>query len=143
MNTKFILIKTKFYHQRLFGNMPAKPNVCVVLQCRQITFKGEGTKYLKKGTYIIIIIIFEIIIIKLFNIAVAADNDDKISKKFLGCTKKVFKSGTSVSIFQRHSGCYLLYGRIETISRIKVFTIPSWMPKSKEPNIPFNLSPPS
>ena len=45
--------------------MPAKPNVCVVLQCRQITFKGEGTKYLKKGTYIIIIIIFEIIIIKL------------------------------------------------------------------------------
>ena len=29
------------------------------------------------------------------------------------------------------------------INRMKVFAIPSWMPKSKKPNIPFNLSPPS
>ena len=33
----------------VFENMPAKPKVCLVLQCRQITFKGEGAKYLKKG----------------------------------------------------------------------------------------------
>ena len=47
-------------------------------------------------------------------IAVATENDDEISKNFWGCAKKVFKSGTSVSIFQRRLGYYLLYGRIET-----------------------------
>ena len=79
----------------------------MVLQCRQITFKGEGANTLKR-TFIIIIII-----IVIFIIAVAADVDE-ISKTFWGCAKKVFTSGTSVSIFQNRSGCYLLYGRIET-----------------------------
>ena len=68
--------------------MPAKPNVCVVLQCRQITFMGEGAKYLKKGP--LLFNYYHSIII----IAVATDNNDEISKNFWGWAKKVFKSGT-------------------------------------------------
>ena len=56
-------------------------------------------------------------------IAVATENDDEISKNFLGCAK--FKDTL------KHINC------------MKVFTIPSWMPRSKNPNIPLNLSPPS
>ena len=94
--------------------MPAKPNVCVVLQCRQITFKGEGTKFLKKDLYYYhyyfcnYCYYYSIIII-----AVAADTDNEISKNFCGCAKKVFKSGTFVFTFQRLSGYCLLYRRIE------------------------------
>ena len=56
----------------------------------------------------------------------------------------VTKPGTCVSIFQRRSGHYLLIKEaLKRINRMKVFTIPSCMPKLKEPNIPFNLSPPS
>ena len=47
-------------------------------------------------------------------IAVATDNDDEICKSFWGYAKKVFKSGTSISIFQHRSGYYLLCGHIET-----------------------------
>ena len=47
-------------------------------------------------------------------IAFATDKNDEISKIFWSRAKKVFKSGTSVSISQRRSGRYLLYGRIET-----------------------------
>ena len=87
--------------------MPVKQNVCVVLQCRQITFKGEGAKYFKKDLhyyhYYYFNNYYSIIIIP-----VATDNNDEISKNSWGCAKNVFKSGTSVSIFQRRSGYYLL-----------------------------------
>ena len=105
-NTKFILIKAKYYHQRLshqldfsskqkikaeniiFGNMPAKPNVCVVWQCRQINFKGEGTKYFKKGPLLLSLLFcnyyYSIIIV------VATENGDEISKN-LGLRKKSFQ----------------------------------------------------
>ena len=46
--------------------------------------------------------------------AFATENDDEISKNFWSCAKKVFKSGTSVSLFQHRSGYYLLYESIET-----------------------------
>ena len=120
--------------------MPAKPNVYVVLQCQQITFKGEGPNIFKKDLYYYYYhcnYYYSIIII----IAVATDNNDEISKNPWGCAKNVFKSGTSVSIFQRHLGYFK--DALKRIDRMKVFTIPSWMPKLKEPNIPFNLSPPS
>ena len=58
--------------------MPTKPNVCVVLQCRQITFKGERTKYFKKDLYhyhyYFCNYYYSVIII-----AVATDNNDEIS----------------------------------------------------------------
>ena len=41
-------------------------------------------------------------------IAVATDNNDEISKNSWGYAKNVFEYGTSVSIFQRLSGYYLL-----------------------------------
>ena len=71
--------------------MPVKPSICVILQCRQITFKGEGAKYFKKNLYYYHYYYcnyyYSVIII-----AVATDNDDEISKNFWGCAKKVFKS---------------------------------------------------
>ena len=70
--------------------MPAKPNIYVVLQCRQVTFKGEGPNILKKDLYYYHYYYcnyyYSIIII-----AVTTDNDDEISKNFWGCAKKVFK----------------------------------------------------
>ena len=81
--------------------MPAKPNVCVVLQCRQKTFKGEGAKYLKKGLLLLSLLLLQLLLFSYY-IAVAI------------IAVAVFKSGTSVSIFQRRSGYYLLYGTIET-----------------------------
>ena len=48
----------------VFGKMLAKPKVCLVLQCRQITFKVRGQIF-KKRTFIIIIIIILIITIQL------------------------------------------------------------------------------
>ena len=79
------------------------PNVCVVLQCRQI--KKDFYYY----HYYFCNYNYSIIIIP-----VAIDNDDEISKIFWGCPKTVFKSGTSVSIFQRRSRYYLLCRRVET-----------------------------
>ena len=95
----------------IFGNMPAKPNVCVVWQCRQINFKGEGTKYFKKGPLLLSLLFcnyyYSIIVV------VATENGDEKVKTW-GCGRKVFKSGTFVSISQHRSGYYLLYRCIET-----------------------------
>ena len=41
-------MKRKFENS-IFGNMPAKPKICIVLQCTQITFTGEETKNFRKG----------------------------------------------------------------------------------------------
>ena len=129
--------------------MSAKPNICVLLQCRQITFKGEVAKYFKQDLYYYHYYYFNYYYYSIIIHAVATDkireneiSDDEISETFGGCAKKFFKSGTFVSIFQRSSGYYFTDAR-KCINRMKVYTIPSWMPKPKEPNIPFNLPPPS
>ena len=70
--------------------MPAKPNACVVLQCRQIHFKGEGTKYFKKRDLYYYHYYFCNYYHSIIIIVVAADNDDKITKNFLGCRQKGF-----------------------------------------------------
>ena len=86
--------------------MPANPNICVVLQCRQITFKsggvggGGGGQIFLKRTFIIIIIVVIIIIQLLLSLLLTT-----MMKWGLG---NVTKPGTCVSIFQRRSGHYLL-----------------------------------
>ena len=74
----------------IFGNMPAKPNACAVLQCRQINFKGEGTKYFKKRDLYYYHYYFCNYYHSIIIIVVATDNDDKITKNFLGCRQKSF-----------------------------------------------------
>ena len=79
---------------------------------------------------------------KLISITVATDNDDEISKKFCGYAKKVFRSGSSVfPSFNVVQGTTYFTNALKFVNRMKLFTIPSWIPKLKEPNIPFNLSP--
>ena len=102
-------------------------------------FQSCGGQIFLKWTFIVIILVVIIIIII---IAVDTDNNDEISKNSWGCAKKVFKSGTSVSIFQHRHTTYFK-DVLKRINRMTVFTIPFWMSKLKEPNIPFNLSPPS
>ena len=77
-------------------------------------FQEWGDQIFLKRIFIVIIIIFVIILCSIIIVTIAADKDDEISKNFWGCAKKVFKSSIFVSVFQRRSGHYLLYGRIET-----------------------------
>ena len=78
------------------------------------------------------------------SIIVATDNDDEISRKVWGFAKKVLRSGISVfSSFDAVQGATYITHALKCVNRMKVFTILSWIPKLKEPNIPFNLSPPS
>ena len=78
------------------------------------------------------------------SITIATDNDDVINENFWGCPTKVFRSGTSVlpSFHAAYSTTYFR-NALKCVNRIKVLTIPSWIPKLKEPNITFNLSPPT
>ena len=103
--------------------MPAKPNVCVVLQCRQKTFKGDGVKYLKKRTFIIIIIIIVIIIIQLLLLLLP------LLLLLFSNPAPLFPSFNAVQ------GTTYFTEPLKRINRMKVFTIPSWMPKLKKPNI--------
>ena len=73
------------------------------------------------------------------SITVATDNDDEISKNFWGYAKKVFRSRSSVlPSFDVVQGTTYFTNALKCVNRMKVFTIPSWIPKLKEPNIPFN-----
>ena len=78
------------------------------------------------------------------SMTVATDNDDEISRNIWGYAKKVFRSGSSVlpssDVVQ---GTTYFINALKCVNRMKVFTIPSWITKLKEPNIPFNFSPPS
>ena len=56
----------------------------------------------------------------IITIAVATDTNDEISKNSSGCAKNIFKSGISVSIFQCHSGYYLLKDALKLINQMKV-----------------------
>ena len=77
------------------------------------------------------------------NITIATDNDDKISRNFWGYTKKVVRSGSSVlPSFDVVHGTNYFTNALKCVNRMKGFIISSWIPKLKEPNIPFNLSPP-
>ena len=81
---------------------------------------------------------------KLISITVAIDNDDEISRNFWGYTKKVSRSSTPVlPSFDIVQGTTYFTNALKCINHMKVFKIPSWIPKLKEPNIPFNLSPPT
>ena len=74
----------------------------------------------------------------------AADNNDEISRNFLGYTKKVFRSGTSVlPSFDVVQGTTHLANALKCVNGMNVFTIPSWISKLIELNISFNLSPPT
>ena len=78
------------------------------------------------------------------SITVATNNDDKISRNFWGYAKKVFRSGSSVlPSFDVVQDTTYLTNALKCVNRMEVFTIPSWIPKLKEPSIPFNLSPPT
>ena len=81
---------------------------------------------------------------KPISITVATDNDDEISKNFWGYAKKVFRSGNSVlPSFDVVQATNYFTNALKCVNRMKVFAIPSWIPKLKEPNIRFNLSPPT
>ena len=72
------------------------------------------------------------------SITVATDNDDEISKNFWGYAKKVLRSRSSVlPSFDVVQGTTYFTNALKCVNRMKVFTIPSWIPKLKEPNIPF------
>ena len=78
------------------------------------------------------------------NIAVTTDNYDKISKIFWGYAKIVFRYSTSIlASFKAGQSTTYFTNVLKCIIQMKVFTILSWVPKLKEPNIPFNLSLPS
>ena len=76
-------------------------------------------------------------------ITVATGNYNKVSKNFGDCAKEVFKSDTSVSIFQRRLQYYLLYGRTKTYKSYESVYNSFLDAQIKGTNIPFNLSPPS
>ena len=78
--------------------MSAKPNICVLLQCRQITFKGEVANYFKQDLYYYHYYYFNYYYYSIIIHAVATDkireneiSDDEISETFGGCAKKFFK----------------------------------------------------
>ena len=78
------------------------------------------------------------------SIPVATDNDDKISRNFWGYAKKIFRSDSSVlPSFDVVQGTTYFTNALKCVNRMKMFTIPSWIPKLKESNIPSNLSPPT
>ena len=80
---------------------------------------------------------------KPISITVATANDDEISKNFWGYAKKVFRSGSSfLPSFDVVQTTTYFFNVLKCVNRMKVFSIASWIPKLKEPNIPFNLSPP-
>ena len=81
---------------------------------------------------------------KPISITVATANDDEISKNFWGYAKKVFRSGSSfLPSFDVVQTTTYFFNVLKCVNRMKVFSIASWIPKLKEPNIPFNLSPPT
>ena len=81
---------------------------------------------------------------KPISITVATANDDEISKNFWGYAKKVFRSGSSVlPFFDVVQASTYFTNALKCVNCMKVFPIPSWIPKLKEPNIPVNLSPPT
>ena len=75
------------------------------------------------------------------SISVATDNHDEISINFWGWAKKVFRFGSPVlpSFDVVQSTTCFTYA-LKCVNRMKVVTIPSCIPKLKEPNIPSNLS---
>ena len=78
------------------------------------------------------------------SITVATDSDDEINRNIWGYTKKVFRSGSSViPSFDVVQGTTYFTNAFKCVNRMKLFTIPSWIPKLKKPNIPFNLSAPT
>ena len=81
---------------------------------------------------------------KPISITVATDNNVEISRNFWGYTKKVLKSGTSVlPTFDVVQGTTYFTNSLKCVNCTKGFTIPSWIPKLKQPNIPFSFSPPN
>ena len=70
--------------------------------------------FLKRTFIIFIVVIIVIVIIQLLLSLLQLTTIIKLVKTLGAAQKKVFKPGTSVSIFQRCSGYYLLYGHIET-----------------------------
>ena len=69
------------------------------------------------------------------SITVATENDDEISRNFWRCAKKVFRSGTFVlPSFDAVQGTTYFGNALKCVNRMKVFTIPSWIPKLKEPS---------
>ena len=125
--------------------MPAKPNVCVVLQWQQITFKGEGgANIFKKDLYYYYYYYcnyyYSVIIII---IAVATGNNDEINKTLGAAPKKFSNLAPLFPSLNAIQGTTYFKDVLKRIDRMKVFTIPSWMPRLKESDIPLNLSPPS
>ena len=57
------------------------------------------------------------------------------------CQKSLQIQHLCSSIFQRRLGYFT--NALKCVYCMKVFTIPSWIPKLKEPNIFFNLPPPT
>ena len=75
------------------------------------------------------------------SITVATNNDDKISRSTMIV---IIRSGSSVlPSFDGVQDTTYLTNALKCVNRMEVFTIPSWIPKLKEPSIPFNLSPPT
>ena len=68
-------------------------------------------------------------------ITVATDNDDEISKKFGGCAKKFSNLASLFPSFNAVQGTTYFTEGLKRINHMKVFTIISWIPKLKEPNI--------
>ena len=70
---------------------------------------------------------------KPISITVATANDDEISKNFWGYAKKVFRSGSSVlPSFDVVQATTYFTNVLKCVNRMKVFSIPSWIPKLKE-----------
>ena len=76
-------------------------------------------------------------------IVVATDNDDEIVKTFGAAPKKFSNPAPLFPSFNAVQGTTYFTDALKRINGMKVFTIPSWMPKLKKPNIPFNLPPSS
>ena len=68
-------------------------------------------------------------------IAAATDNSD--------APKKYSNPAPLFPSFNAVQGTTYFKDALKRINRMKVFTIPSWMPRLREPNSPFNFSPPS
>ena len=78
------------------------------------------------------------------SVTVATDNDDEVSRNSWGYAKKVFRSRSSVlsSLNVVHDTTYFT-NAMKCLNYMNMLTIPSEIPKLKEPNSPFNLSAPA
>ena len=81
---------------------------------------------------------------KSVDISVASDNDEEISKNFWKYAKNILTEGKNIIPTFTRDQCTTYFKRVlQCFNPSKSFMIPSWMPTLANPEIAFNMEPPT